>query len=110
MRGRSDFKSEVLSSQKPRKRSIKAGRNRYRYRVDLVELHRNIAGVKEQRRPAKSRWIRGVFFVLIAVLLFFLLGYLIAALSIPIWAKALLFTLTAILGFVSSYYVAALFH
>lgn len=108
MRGRGDFKSQILSSQKPRKRRTKASRSRDR--VDLIELHRNIVEAKRQRRSAKSTWIKGMFFALIAVLCFFLLGCLIAALSVPMWAKILLFTFTAVLGLVSSYIVTVLFH
>jgi hypothetical protein len=108
MEDRGDFKSRIISSQKLGKRRAKAGRGRGK--VDLIELHRKIGEARKQRRPAKYRWIKGGLFALIAILCFFQLGYLIAALSIPIWAKVLLFALIAVLGFVSGHFVAALLH
>jgi hypothetical protein len=51
-----------------------------------------------------------VFFALIAAAGFFISGYLIAALSIGIWAKILILVFIAILGFVSSHFVTSLFH
>lgn len=108
MKSRGDFKSKLISEQKPSKRRNRPGRSRYR--VDLIKLHKDIVAARRQRRPAESTWIQGIFLALAAIAGFFLLGYLIAALSVPIWAKVLFFTFTAILGFVSSYFVAFLFH
>jgi hypothetical protein len=107
MRDRGNFKSQVLSSQKLRKRRAKAGRSRYR--IDLIELHRDIAETGRRRRPITYTRIKGGLFALAAIPVFFLLGYLISGLPVPIWAKVLLLTLVAVLGFVSSYLVAALF-
>ena len=108
MKSRDDFKSKLISEQKPSKRRSKAGSGRYR--IDLIKLHRDIAAARRQLRPAKSTWIKGMFFALAAVVGFFMLGYLIAALSVPIWVKVLFFSFTAILGFASSYFVSFLFH
>jgi len=108
MRGRGSFKSQIISSQKPRKRRTKPSRGRDI--VDLMELHRDLVEARRQSRPARSTRIKGVFFALIAIVGFFLLGCLIAALSMPMWAKAALFTLIAVLALIPSYIVAALLH
>lgn len=108
MRSQGSFKSQIISSQKPRKRRTKVSRSRDI--VDLMELHRELVRARRHRRPARSTRIKGVFFALIAILCFFLLGCLIAALSIPMWAKAVLFTLIAALALIPSYVVAALLH
>jgi protein-S-isoprenylcysteine O-methyltransferase Ste14 len=78
--------------------------------VDLMELHRDLVEARRQHRPARSMRIKGVLFALIAILGFFLLGCLIAALSVPMWTKAVLFTLIAVLALIPSYIVAALLH
>jgi len=99
MRDSSDPKSRYLSSQKPRKRRVK---NRpSRDKIDLIDLHRRIATEGRQSRSAKSRWIKVALFVIIIVA-FFLLGYLIASLSVPIWAKILLFIFIATLALMVS--------
>ena len=92
---------------KPRKRRSKTKRSRSR--IDLMELHKNFAKSKRQRKPTRYRWIKGLFFALMAIAGFFLLGYIIAALSIPMWAKILSFTFIAVLGIIASHIVAALF-
>lgn len=105
MRDRSDPKPRFLSSQKPRKRRVK---NRpSRDRIDLMDLHRRIASERRQGRSAKSTWIKVALFVIIIVA-FFLLGYLIAFLSVPIWAKVLLFIFIAILALMVSEIMIAL--
>ena len=99
MRNRGDFRSRFLSSQKPRKRRIK---NRpSRDKIDLIDLHRRITAEIRQSRSAKPRWIKVALFVT-AIVAFFLLGYLIASLAVPIWAKILLFIFIAILALVMS--------
>jgi hypothetical protein len=115
MKGIGSFKSQIISAQKPRKRHNKPDRGRSR--IDLTEVHKNIVAPGRQRIPAsartgltKSKWIKGVFFALIAVIGFFLMGYLIAALSIGIYAKILLLVFVGILGFVSSHFVTSAFH
>jgi protein-S-isoprenylcysteine O-methyltransferase Ste14 len=108
MRGQDSFKSQIISSQKPRKRRAKTSRSRDI--VDLVKLHRDLVEAGRQRRPAKSTRMKGIFFALIAILGFFLLGCLIAALSAPMWMKVALFTLIAALALIPSYIVAALLH
>lgn len=105
MRDRGDSRSRFLSSQKPRKRRVK---NRpSRDKIDLMELHRRIAPERRQSRSAKSRWIKVALFVIVIVA-FFLLGYLIASLSVPIWAKILLFIFIATLALMMSEIMIAL--
>ena len=105
MRDRSDYKSRILSSQKPRKRRTKSRPTRDR--IDLMDLHMRIAMERRQIRSAKSRWIKVALFVIIIVA-FFLLGYLIASLSVPIWAKILLFIFIATLALMVSEIMIAL--
>ena len=105
MRSRDDFKPRLLSSQKPRKRH---NRNRpTRDRVDLVDLHRRIASEERQRGSAKPIWLR-VVLLIIAIAAFFLLGYLIAALAVPIWAKIFIFVFVAVLALIMSCVMTAL--
>ncbi len=105
MRDRNDYKSRILSSQKPRKRRVK---NRLsRDKIDLIDLHMRIATEGRQSRSAKARWIKVAIFVIIIVA-FFLLGYLIASLSVPIWAKILLFIFIATLALMVSEIMIAL--
>ncbi len=107
MKSRGDFKSQIISMQKPRKRHSKTRRSRSS--IDLMELHKNLAKTKRQRKPIRYRWIKGLCFALMAIVGFFLLGYIIAALSMPMWAKIMSFTFIAVLGIIASYIVAALF-
>jgi hypothetical protein len=92
---------KLLAAQKP-KRSRRASRGRSK--ADLF------AG--EERHPSSNRvkWIRGTLFAFIATVGYFLMGYLIAALSIGMWAKIPIFICAACLGLVLSHFVTASFH
>ena len=105
MRDRSDSRSRFLSSQNPRKRRVK--KRPTRDRIDLMDLHRRIASERRPIRSARYRWIKVALFVIVIVA-FFLLGYLIASLSVPIWAKILLFIFIATLALMMSEIMIAL--
>ena len=105
MRDRSDYKSRILSSQKPRKRHNRSRPTRDS--IDLVDLHRRIASEERQRRPAKPIWLR-IVLLIIAIAAFFLLGYLIAALAVPIWAKILISIFVAVMALIMSCLMTAL--
>ena len=110
MKGRGDFKSQLISKQKPRKRRTGSSPGQHEYKIDLIELHRNIVETERQSSRTKPVWIRGVLFVLIACSGFALMGYLIPTLPIPTWAKVLLLIFIGALGFVLSHFVPNLFH
>ena len=105
MRSRDDFKPRLLSSQKPRKRHNRSRPTRDS--IDLVDLHRRIASEERQRRPAKPIWLR-IALLIIAIAAFFLLGYLIAALAVPIWAKILISIFVAVMALIMSCLMTAL--
>lgn len=105
MRDKDDFKPRLLSSQKPRKRHTKSRPTRDS--IDLVDLHRRIVEDGRRRITARPIWLR-VTLLVIAVTAFFLIGYLLAALSVPIWAKILLFIVIAIMALVMSCVMTAL--
>jgi hypothetical protein len=99
---------KLLAAQKPLKRLRKSGRGRSR--ADLMELHKNPAGEKRRISPDRLKWIRGVLFVFTATVSYFLMGYLIAALSIGTWAKIPILIFIAGLGLILSHFVTASFH
>ena len=98
MRGRDSFKTQIISAQSPQRRRSKTSQSRNR--IDLMKLHGSIVSVRAQRKAIRFTRTKRFFFALIAIPCFFLLGYLIAALSVPMWAKVILFTPVAVLGFV----------
>ena len=103
-----EFKSRIVSAQKPGKR--RRGNTKGHYGVDLTELHRDISGARRiQVRHTRSGRAKGGVTAVMAVLVYLVLGYLIAALPAPIWVKVLLFIVVAIFGFVPSRFVAAIF-
>lgn len=91
-------------SQEKRKRSRSV-----HYNIDLIKLHKSIDEIVSYNKSAKSRRSKGVIFTLLISTAFFSLGYLIAALYIPIWIKILIFSVIAVLGFILGYIVAFLF-
>lgn len=99
---------KLLAAQKPLKRFKKAGRGRSR--ADLMELHKDFAGEKRQINPDRVKWIKGTLFAFTATVTYFLMGYLIAALSIGTWAKIPILIFMAGLGIVLSHFVTASFH
>ena len=66
-----------------------------------MDLHRRVATDRRQRHSTKPKWLKAVALI-IAIAAFFMIGYLIAALSIPIWAKVLLCSFVAIVALVMS--------
>jgi hypothetical protein len=87
-----------------------AGKRSSRNVIDVIDIQRNFKG--SQKRPRKSIFhnARRMIFTLGSITAFFVLGYAIASLSVPIWAKVILFIFIAILGVVPGYMVSALFH
>ena len=106
MSGTNSFKSRLVSAQKPQKRSKR--KRVSRNKVDLIELHTRSIYTERQSRASRTTWIGAVLF-LIAVPGFFVLGCLVGALSVSGWVKILLTIPLAVLGFVLSYIVVALF-
>ena len=106
MSGTNSFKSRLVSAQKPQKRRKR--KRVSRNRVDLMELRTRSIYTERQRRAPKATWI-GAGLFLIAVPGFFVLGCLVGALSVSGWVKILLTVPLAVLGFVLSYIVVALF-
>ena len=106
MSGTDNFKSRLMSAQKPQKRRRR--KRVSRNRVDLTELHARAVYAERQRRASRATWIGAALF-LIAVPGFFVLGCLVGALSVSGWVKVLLTIPLAVFGFVLSYIVAALF-
>ncbi|HGJ66403.1 TPA: hypothetical protein ENS27_13655 [bacterium] len=78
--------------------------------IDVIEIHRNFKNVQKSRRKYRFQKFRGIFFAVISISAFFMLGYAIAALSLPIWAKIMIFILIAFLGLIPGYLVSTLFH
>jgi RsiW-degrading membrane proteinase PrsW (M82 family) len=76
--------------------------------IDLMELHRNFTATGKRRHTSNPTWIKMVVF-LIAVPIFFLLGYWIAALSLSTPMKVLIAFPVAILGIILSYVVSSVF-
>jgi hypothetical protein len=99
---------KLLAAQKPLKRFRKARRGRSR--ADLVELHKKFVGEERQLSSDRVKWIKRTLFAFIATVGYFLMGYLIAALSIGTWAKIPILIFLAGLGFVLSHFVTASFH
>ena len=109
MKRRYDFKAQLISEQKPRKRRPRTDQTRNRDRIDLIRLHRDIVATGRRRRSARRSRVRGAFLAFMAILVFFALGYLVAALSVSMWVKVILFVIIAVVGFSLSYLVAAIF-
>lgn len=93
---------KLLAGQKPFKRFRRASRGRSR--TDLF------AGEERQLRSDRVKWIRGTLFAFMATVAYFLMGYLIAVLSIGTWVKIPILILVAGLGIVLSHFVTASFH
>jgi len=78
--------------------------------IDVIDIHRNFQNVQKSRRRYRFQKFKGMVFAIISISAFFMLGYAIAALSLPIWAKIILFVLIAFLGLIPGYLVSTLFH
>ena len=93
---------KLLAAQKPLKRFRRASRGRSRADLFAVE--------ETHLSSNRVKWIRGTLFALTATVGYFLMGYLIAALSIGMWAKIPILICAAGLGLVLSHFVTASFH
>ncbi len=109
MNGRNKPRSRFTSEQKPLRRRNQRVKDRTRREsVDLAEVHRRVVEAGTQRKTFRFTWIKVVTFI-IAIPGFFLVGYWIAALSVPTSMKALIALPVAVLGIVLSYVVSSLF-
>jgi ABC-type glycerol-3-phosphate transport system permease component len=78
--------------------------------VDIIDIQRNIVKTHKYSRAVKKSRIIGLILAFACIVIFFLSGYAIAALSIPMFAKVLIFALIALVGLVPGYIVAVMFH
>ncbi|MDQ1328965.1 MAG: hypothetical protein QG641_2251 [Candidatus Poribacteria bacterium] len=78
--------------------------------VDIINIQRDIVKTHNYSRAVKKSRIIGLILVFACIVIFFLSGYAIAALSIPMFAKVLIFALIALVGLVPGYIVAVMFH
>jgi cobalamin biosynthesis protein CobD/CbiB len=85
-------------------------KNQSRNVIDIIGIKKNIAKTYRNQRELKNNRLKGLIVAFASIAIFFLLGYAVAALYIPIWAKVLLLVLIAFAGLVPGYIVAAIFH
>jgi len=78
--------------------------------VDIIDIKRDITKTHKNIKAVKNSRIIGLIIALACIVIFFLSGYAIAALSIPMFAKVLIFALIALVGLVPGYIVAVMFH
>ena len=78
--------------------------------VDIIDIQRDIVKTHKYSRAVKKSRIIGLILAFACIVIFFLSGYAIAALSIPMFAKALIFALISLVGLVLGYIVAVMFH
>ena len=78
--------------------------------VDIIDIKRNIVKTNKYGRTVKKSRIIGLIIAFACIVIFFLSGYAIAGLSIPMFAKVLIFALIALVGLVPGYIVAVMFH
>jgi cobalamin biosynthesis protein CobD/CbiB len=78
--------------------------------VDIIDIRKNIIKTHGSRRESKRNRLKGLIVAFASIAIFFFLGYAIAALYLPIWAKLLIFVLIALVGIVPGYIVAVIFH
>jgi len=103
--GRSKF--QIISNQK--KQNRRSNSIHARSKVDLMELHKNIAVSGKRYKPSRFGWLGRILITLAASFVFFLAGYGIAALASPVWIKMVLFFSVAVAGFFISYIIISLF-
>lgn len=77
--------------------------------VDIIDIQKNITKTHRYRRKARRNKLIGLALVLVCILIFFISGYAIASLSIPMFLKVLIFALIALVGLVPGYIVAIMF-
>lgn len=108
MSDQNNFKSRLISSQKPlNKRERRKKAKNKRSSVDMVALRRKILAIHTYRKTSKIIWLKTILF-LVAIPSLFLLGYSIAALSVSMPVKVLILIPIAIIGLILSYVIAAL--
>ncbi len=78
--------------------------------VDIIDIKRDIVKTNNYSRAVKRSRIIGLIIAFACIVVFFLSGYAIAGLSIPMFAKVLIFVLIALVGLVLGYIVAVMFH
>lgn len=76
--------------------------------IDIMDIHRNISKSHKYNKDAKAKRIIGLVLAFISIGIFFFLGYLVAGLYMPIWAKTLIFVMIAVLGLIPGYIAAVL--
>ena len=84
-------------------------KNQSRNVVDIIDIKKNIVKIHRNQRELKKSRLKGLIVAFASIAIFFLLGYLLASLYIPIWAKVLIFALFALIGLVPGYIVAVMF-
>jgi len=77
--------------------------------VDIIGIQRDIIETQKYHREIRKSKIIGLILALACIAVFFLLGYAVAGLSIPMFAKVLIFALIALVGLVPGYIVAVMF-
>ena len=85
-------------------------KNQSRNVVDIIDIKKNIVKIHRNQRELKKSRLKGLIVAFASIAIFFLLGYAVAALYIPIWVKVLLLVLIAFVGLVPGYIVAVIFH
>ena len=85
-------------------------KNQSRNVIDIIDIKKNIVKIHRNQRELKNNRLQGLIVAFASIAIFFLLGYAVAALYIPIWAKLLIFVLIALIGIVPGYIVAVIFH
>jgi len=85
-------------------------KNQSRNVVDIIDIKKNIVKIHRNQREFKKNRLKGLIVAFASIAIFFLLGYAVAALYIPIWVKVLLLVLIAFVGLVPGYIVAVVFH
>lgn len=76
--------------------------------VDIIDIHKSISRKHISSRDVRNRRIVGLILVFLCIGIFFFLGYTIASLQIPIWAKSIIFAMLAVLGLIPGYIAALL--
>jgi hypothetical protein len=76
--------------------------------IDIIDIHKNISRTPKYSGDAKAKRIIGLVLAFISIGIFFFLGYLVAGLDMPIWAKTLIFVAIAVLGLIPGYIAAML--
>jgi len=76
--------------------------------VDIIDIHKSISRKYAPSKDTRNRRIAGLILAFASIGIFFFLGYTIAGLYIPIWAKSIIFAMLAVLGLIPGYIAALL--